>query len=201
MTTPQNNSRPLEAFDAEDRTAGSARKRLFIGLITGASGLVLLVLAGLWVVPYVGLRNIHPLAPTLVGAALAALGVLVAWAALSLVLNILLNAIEAAGAIQPGVEPHPAEVRVTVSTPRPAYVRLTVSDTGPGPPPEIASRLFTPFVTGKPDGAGLGLAVAKEVAENHGGRITWHRDDHRTVFVVELPLVSKGNERGETAGR
>ncbi|NLX54803.1 MAG: HAMP domain-containing histidine kinase [Planctomycetaceae bacterium] len=118
-----------------------------------------------------------------------------------LALNILLNAIEAAGAIQPGVEPHPAEVCVTVSTPRPAHVTLTVSDTGPGPPPEIASRLFTPFVTGKPDGAGLGLAVAKEVAENHGGRITWHRDDRRTVFVVELPLVSKGNERGETAGR
>ncbi len=94
MTTPQPKSRPqqpLEAFDAEDRTAGSARKRLFIGLITGASCLVLLFLAALWVVPYVGLRNLHPLAPVLMGAALAALGVLVAWAALSLVLNILLG--------------------------------------------------------------------------------------------------------------
>jgi len=83
--------RPLEAFDAADRTAGSARKRLFIGLITGASGLVLLGLAALWVVPYLGLRNIHPLAPTLLGAVLAALAVLVAWSALSLVLNILLG--------------------------------------------------------------------------------------------------------------
>jgi hypothetical protein len=94
MTTPQPKHQlqpPLEAFDTEDRTAGSARKRLFIGLITGTSVLVLLVLAALWVVPYMGLRNIHPLAPVLVGAALAALAVLVAWAALSLVLNILLG--------------------------------------------------------------------------------------------------------------
>ncbi|MEW5774350.1 MAG: DUF116 domain-containing protein [Thermodesulfobacteriota bacterium] len=91
MTTPEPHSRPLEAFDAEDRTAGAARKRLFIGLISGASALVLLFLASLWLVPYVGLTNIHPLAPAVTGAVLSALGVLVVWAALSLVLNILLG--------------------------------------------------------------------------------------------------------------
>ena len=91
MSTPPPDPRPLQAFDAEDRSAGSTRKRLFIGLITGTSGLMLLVLAALWVVPYVGLRNLHPAAPAVVGAALAALGVLVAWSVLALVLNILLG--------------------------------------------------------------------------------------------------------------
>lgn len=97
MTKPEPNTRPprppqpLDAFDVEDRMARTARKRLFIGLILAASGLVLLALAALWVVPYVGLATIHPLAPTILGGVLAGLGVLVAWAALSLVLNILLG--------------------------------------------------------------------------------------------------------------
>lgn len=82
---------PLAVFDAEDRTAGSARKRLFIGLILAASGLVLLGLAGLWTVPYLGLTTIHPLAPAILGGMLAVLAGLVSWAALSLVLNILLG--------------------------------------------------------------------------------------------------------------
>jgi len=90
-TTPRPDARPVEAFDVEDRTAGATRKRLFIGLIAGASGLVLLFLASLWVVPYVGLRNIHPLAPVVLGVVLAVLAGLVAWAALALVLNILLG--------------------------------------------------------------------------------------------------------------
>jgi signal transduction histidine kinase len=65
---------------------------------------------------------------------------------------------------------------------------VEVIDTGPGPSPELASRLFEPFVTGKPEGIGLGLAVAKHAAEEHGGRITWAREGARTVFRVELPI-------------
>ena len=59
---------------------------------------------------------------------------------------------------------------------------IEVIDTGPGPPPEIAIKLFEPFVTGKPEGIGLGLAVAKQAADAHGGRIEWERRDGRTVF-------------------
>ena len=51
----------------------------------------------------------------------------------------------------------------------------------------IAERLFDPFVTGKDQGIGLGLAVARLADEAHGGRITWYRDGGRTVFRVELP--------------
>jgi signal transduction histidine kinase len=69
-------------------------------------------------------------------------------------------------------------------------VTVEVVDSGPGPPPEVASRLFEPFVTGKPEGIGLGLAVARHAAEAHGGRLTWRREDRRTVFLIELPLGS-----------
>jgi signal transduction histidine kinase len=68
-----------------------------------------------------------------------------------------------------------------------ALAVVEISDTGPGPSPDIAARLFEPFVTGKPEGIGLGLAVAKHAAEAHGGRISWRREDSRTVFRVELP--------------
>ena len=44
-----------------------------------------------------------------------------------------------------------------------------------------------PLVTEKPDGTGLGLSVAREIAQQHGGRIRWERRDGLTCFVVELP--------------
>lgn len=65
-----------------------ARKRLFIGLITGTSvGLCLLLLVG-WVVPYIGLGNIHPWVPHVTGALLVLCILCIAWASLGLVLHI-----------------------------------------------------------------------------------------------------------------
>jgi len=51
----------------------------------------------------------------------------------------------------------------------PGLLTLAVEDTGPGVSPDIAERLFEPFVTGRPDGTGLGLAIARELADAHGG--------------------------------
>jgi signal transduction histidine kinase len=97
------------------------------------------------------------------------------------VLNVLGNAIEAAG---PGGWVEVALRREEAPTP---VVIIEVSDSGPGPPADLAGRLFEPFVTGKPEGVGLGLAVARQVIEQHGGRIDWRRDGEVTRFRIELP--------------
>jgi signal transduction histidine kinase len=105
-----------------------------------------------------------------------------------LVLNVLGNAVEAAG---PGGW---VELRLSARAHgRPCALALhvlEVTDSGPGPPADVAERLFEPFVTGKPEGVGLGLAVARQVAEAHGGRVTWERRADRTCFRIELPAPS-----------
>jgi signal transduction histidine kinase len=74
-----------------------------------------------------------------------------------------------------------------------AGVRITIADDGCGIPAENLPRLFEPFFTTKEStGTGLGLWVAKQIAEKHSGNISVrsraHRDRHYTVFSVFLPL-------------
>jgi two-component system, NtrC family, sensor histidine kinase KinB len=77
----------------------------------------------------------------------------------------------------------------------PDGLSLRVSDTGPGVPPELREHLFERFaqwnVNGvAPGSAGLGLAIAKEIVEAHGGRIfVDNAPDHGTCFTVELPAM------------
>jgi signal transduction histidine kinase len=94
--------------------------------------------------------------------------------------NVLGNAVEAAG---PGGT---VSVALRQDEGGGKYT-LEVADTGPGPSPELAGRIFEPFVSGKSEGVGLGLAVARQVAEAHGGTIRWRREDGRTVFRIEVP--------------
>jgi hypothetical protein len=65
-----------------------AKKRLFVGLVMGTSGLVCLFLVLLWVIPYFGLTTIHPAAPWIFGSLVLAAIFFVMWAAVGLVLNI-----------------------------------------------------------------------------------------------------------------
>ncbi len=51
-------------------------------------------------------------------------------------------------------------------------VRLLVNDRGPGVPEEVRQRLFRPFATGRAEGVGLGLALARRIVDLHGGRLT-----------------------------
>jgi C4-dicarboxylate-specific signal transduction histidine kinase len=70
-------------------------------------------------------------------------------------------------------------------------VRIVVRDHGAGIPPEIRERLFTPFATTKPDGIGLGLVLARELVQAHGGTLEWQAADPGATFVVELPRTTR----------
>jgi signal transduction histidine kinase len=67
-------------------------------------------------------------------------------------------------------------------------VLIELEDTGPGVPDCIRDRLFEPFVTsGKQDGLGLGLALARQTVRNHGGDL-WTEPAAGARFVIRLPL-------------
>ncbi len=74
-------------------------------------------------------------------------------------------------------------------------VVIAVEDSGPGVPPELAERVFQPFVTGRPrddahPSTGLGLAIARSIVERHHGRLAVGRSELGGArFTVELPRV------------
>lgn len=72
-------------------------------------------------------------------------------------------------------------------------VRLRVADTGVGIAPVCRRRLFDPFFTTRPDGAGLGLFSCRRILEEHGGTITVRaRRGGGTQFTLRLPALSAG---------
>lgn len=94
--------------------------------------------------------------------------------------NLVRNAIEAAAESD--------EKQVALSARRSGGgVLIEVADSGPGVPPEIRPRLFEPFVTGKPDGTGLGLALCQRLAERMGGDLSLGADAPQTLFRLRLP--------------
>lgn len=78
--------------------------------------------------------------------------------------NLLQNAAEA---VQDVKDPHIA-LRAHGSDP----VHIDIGDNGPGVPADLLPQLFTPFVTGRPDGLGLGLAIASDIMGEFGGTLT-----------------------------
>ncbi|MEC9373733.1 MAG: HAMP domain-containing sensor histidine kinase [Planctomycetota bacterium] len=85
--------------------------------------------------------------------------------------------------------------------------RITVADTGPGIPDEIRSRLFTPFTTSRrPEGtrsytggAGLGLAICKQLIEAAGGTIDVESTSRGTTFTITLPACPASNDAALSA--
>ena len=70
---------------------------------------------------------------------------------------------------------------------------IDVRDVGPGIPPDVRGKLFTPFFTTKARGTGLGLATVRRIVESHGGQVEVLRSGHEgTTMRVSLP---------ESAGR
>ena len=66
-------------------------------------------------------------------------------------------------------------------------VEIEVRDAGPGIPAERLQRIFDPFFTTKERGTGLGLAMAQEIAQEHGGQLTCESVPGSTVFTLRLP--------------
>jgi signal transduction histidine kinase len=89
------------------------------------------------------------------------------------------------------------EVRVTAAG---DTGRVAVSDDGPGVSPEVRPQLFEPGVSTKPGGWGIGLALARRIAEQqHGGRISHQPGSPGSTFVLEFPLQrgDGGRETGD----
>ena len=71
--------------------------------------------------------------------------------------------------------------------PEDGAVRIEIGDHGPGVPPDLAGRLFDPYVTGKSGGTGLGLALAKQTIEMHQGTIAFQATPGGgATFVVRM---------------
>ena len=82
----------------------------------------------------------------------------------------------------------PGQIEVALeAAPNAAVIR--VSDNGPGIPERVQERLFQPFAgSGRPDGAGLGLAIARELAVGHGGELTLaSTGPEGATFEIRLP--------------
>ncbi|MEO8259881.1 MAG: PAS domain S-box protein [Acidobacteriota bacterium] len=85
---------------------------------------------------------------------------------------------------------HEGAIRVSL-TAEDASCRIAVIDSGPGIPPEVRARLFTPFVTTKSRGTGLGLSTVKRLVEAHGGEIRVDcPSEGGTTVVISLPLAA-----------
>ena len=67
-------------------------------------------------------------------------------------------------------------------------VRIDIADDGRGVPEDLAERIFLPLVSGRAEGSGLGLALAQQVAREHGGALSYRSRPGHTVFTLLLPL-------------
>ncbi len=84
-------------------------------------------------------------------------------------------------------------IRITVRKIK-TYVQLEISDTGTGISEQIKEKIFDPFYTTKPEGHGLGLALAQQIIKSHGASISFKSTLGKgTQFIIELPF-SKGTE-------
>jgi signal transduction histidine kinase len=103
-------------------------------------------------------------------------------------LNLVMNAMDALAEMPPPLR------QVTIATEvRGTDVEVTVRDMGPGLPSDIIGNLFTPFVTTKSHGLGIGLTIARTLVDAHGGTIeAANNSDGGATFTVTLRAAKSG---------
>jgi C4-dicarboxylate-specific signal transduction histidine kinase len=97
--------------------------------------------------------------------------------------NLIINAAEAIFASGIG-----RNIKIRVSSADPHFFTISVIDDGPGFPPGVDTRDPAPFVTTKPEGSGLGLIVARSIAEGHGGNLAVRSTSRGAQVDIRFPL-------------
>ena len=106
-------------------------------------------------------------------------------------LNLILNACEAMSTTTVS-----RKLTLTAEPDGKGYLHMSVADSGPGIPPELADRLFEPFVSSKPDGLGLGLSISRTIVAAHGGRLWAGNNDGGGATLHCLFPVTTGSDAG-----
>ena len=102
------------------------------------------------------------------------------------VLNLILNAVEAMGSVAAGAR----ELLICTEQSRTNSVVVAVHDSGPGIDPEHIERVFDAFYTTKPSGVGMGLSICRSIIDAHGGRLWADVNEPRgAVFQFTLPCT------------
>ncbi|MGR3365417.1 MAG: two-component system sensor histidine kinase NtrB, partial [Maritimibacter harenae] len=73
-------------------------------------------------------------------------------------------------------------------------LQVEIIDNGPGIPPEIIDQIFEPFVSGRENGTGLGLALVSKIISDHDGWVSVDSVPGKTVFRISLPVAPKEKE-------
>ncbi len=94
-------------------------------------------------------------------------------------LNLIVNAAEAIGSTEDG----PREIRISTSQPDVGQIAVAIQDSGIGVEASELERIFEHFVTSKPQGLGMGLAISRSIVEAHGGKIWATRNEGRGVTL------------------
>lgn len=82
------------------------------------------------------------------------------------------------------LDSHPAPRIDVTAVVEPEVVHLTVADNGPGVSPDVVERIFTPFVTSRPAGLGLGLVIAQDIMTDLGGGLRLVPSQHGARFDI-----------------
>ncbi len=98
--------------------------------------------------------------------------------------NLIANAVESVN----GADRQDGRIRVFAERHDDRHLRIVVADNGPGVSAANREGLFEPFVSGKPTGMGLGLAVSRAIAEAHGGSLEAAKVAHGEFHLI-LPCV------------